>query len=228
MRNNPWQKTPENSPFILPEDKSVIESYNKLYGNFSDYRIQTHLLPEPFIGNPNSPVYLLGLNPGYADGEDDLWHKKLDFRRAVRENLIHKTSTFPFYFLDPRFTESPGGKWWIRKIHWIVEAVGVENTANNLFYLEAFPYHSRKFKPIPKRIYRHRTSPSFMYTRDLLLKHLESGKLVVIMRSFRLWYELVPELAQYSSILKVKNTQVMTLSPGNFVGFNKVVQLLKC
>ena len=109
---NPWSQLPaHDASHVLPQDLPIVEAFNKRYAHDPDIKIQSHLLPEPFIGNPSARVYLLNLNPGYAP-EDDDWHRKPVYRNAIIENLGHKPAEYPFYFLDPRLEDAPGSAWW--------------------------------------------------------------------------------------------------------------------
>lgn len=53
--------------FVLDSDKEWISQYNRSRtGRDDKYRIRTNLLPQPFIGSPNAPVWILMMNPGYS------------------------------------------------------------------------------------------------------------------------------------------------------------------
>ena len=107
---NPWPQLPTDAPCVLPPDRSIIEAFNARYADKHEsdcrtssctgcFTIQTQLLPEPFIGDPEARVYLLNLNPGYFPGEDDDWHVAAGFRTAIIDNLDHKgrpKNKFPF------------------------------------------------------------------------------------------------------------------------------------
>ena len=140
---NPWSQLPTDAPHVLRQDLPIVEKFNKHYAHNPDIKIQSHLLPEPFIGDPSARVYLLNLNPGYSP-EDDDWHRKPVYRTAIIENLGHKTTAYPFYFLDPSLEAAPGAAWWRRRSRWWIRDVGTETLARNLFCAELFPYHSSR------------------------------------------------------------------------------------
>ena len=108
---NPWPQLPIDAPRVLPSDRSIIDAFNARYAK-TKFAIQTQLLPEPFIGDPDARVYLLNLNPGYEPKEDDVYHADVAFRTAIIDNLNHKTVAVPLYFFDPRLKKAPGSKWW--------------------------------------------------------------------------------------------------------------------
>ena len=91
---NPWSQLPTDAPHVLRHDLPIVEEFNKHYARNPDIKIQSHLLPEPFIGDPSAGVYLLNLNPGYSP-EDDDWHRKPVYRTATIENLGHKPTAYP-------------------------------------------------------------------------------------------------------------------------------------
>ncbi len=64
---NPWQRLPLLKPFVLPEDKSPLSSFNASASD--DFFVHLELLPEPFLGSPNAPVVVLGLNPGFKEAD---------------------------------------------------------------------------------------------------------------------------------------------------------------
>jgi hypothetical protein len=60
---NPWLELPPMSPYVLEIDRNAVKQYNaKVAG---EKKINFGLIPEPFIGNPETAtVILLNLNPG--------------------------------------------------------------------------------------------------------------------------------------------------------------------
>ena len=62
--NNPWLQFPTDIPRLLASDQPAIDAFNAHYIDAPEFTIQSQLLPEPFIGDPQAPVYVLGLNPG--------------------------------------------------------------------------------------------------------------------------------------------------------------------
>ena len=209
---NPWSQLPASAPYILPEDHSIIERFNARYAYNWKFQVQRQLLAEPFIGDPSSRVYLLGLNPGYDREADDAWHANPVYCRAIINNLNHRPAEFPFYFLDPCLKDAPGSKWWRLYLKWLINDVGIETLAQNVFYCELFPYHSKKYKPVPKVI-APKGLPSSRYTVSLVHQTIEAHRLVVVTRAFSRWCKLVPELQGYRNLLHLRTTASIWLSP---------------
>lgn len=106
---NPWVKLPSQDTYVLEIDRKDIEQFNEKKLN-PDHKIDTSLLPEPFIGNPRSAkLVLLNLNPGLAEG-DAKAHAHPDFKAAMLSNLRHESQEFAFYPLNPQFELVPCAK----------------------------------------------------------------------------------------------------------------------
>lgn len=103
---NPWADLPDTRPYILPQDQSILAGFQP---RRPEAAIQTEVLPEPFFGDPEAPVLLLGLNPGFSDDEVQV-HRGQKFAQTLRKNLIHAPLSYPFYSLDPE-PPSPGQDW---------------------------------------------------------------------------------------------------------------------
>lgn len=219
---NPWSELPSISPRVLACDNPVVNAFNRRYKESPQFTLQTQLLPEPFIGNPNSPVYILGLNPGYSPNDDE-WHKRSDFQTTILANLNHTPSSYPFYFFDPSLANSPGAGWCHRKFRWFVAQFGDQHVAKRLFCVELFPYHSKKYKAIPKVISPNNLVPSITYSAHLVRRAISQNKAIVAMRAFKPWCKLVPELKTYNNLFRLKSSQNVALSPNNVVGYNRLI-----
>lgn len=219
---NPWLQLPADAPFVLPRDLPIVKTFNARYGHNPDTRIQSQLLPEPFIGNPDARVYLLNLNPGYSP-EDDDWHGRSVYRDAIVANLRHESAKFPFYFLDPALDDAPGSAWWRSRLRWWTAEFGSEMLARNLFCAELFPYHSRAYKPVPRAVSSDGLVPSSGYTVHLVREAIRTNRPVVAMRAFRAWCGLIPELAGYGNLFRTNSPQNVSLSRRNLDGYDRLV-----
>lgn len=223
---NPWSQLPTDAPHVLRQDRPIVEEFNQQYAHNPDIKIQSHLLPEPFIGDPSARVYLLNLNPGYSP-EDDDWHRNRAYRNAIIENLGHKTAAYPFYFLNPKLEAAPGAVWWRRRSRWWLREVGTETLARNLFCAELFPYHSSGYRRIPKRISPDGLVPSSGYVTHLVREAIRAHRPIVAMRALRGWCELIPELGNYSRLFRIGNPRNVSLSPNNLKGYDQLVAELR-
>jgi hypothetical protein len=217
MPPNPWARLPDEAPFLLPEDRHAIEEFN--LGAKTEHKIDTGLLPEPFVGRPDAPVVLLGLNPGWSE-EDAAWHENPEFARLLRANLAHESLTYPFYLLDPS-QSSPGGAWWSQRLRPLIEEVGLETVARDILCVEFFPYHSHKYSQAPRL-------PSQDYTLSLVQAAIDRNAVVVMLRSVRRWTEAVPALANYDRRFILQSAQNVTISLRNCpLGFREITREFK-
>lgn len=223
---NPWTELPNETPYVLASDLASTEAFNKKCSDSPQFILQTQILPEPFVGNKESPVYVLNLNPGY-DTQDDHWHSKPDFHLALRNNLAHKEAEYPFYFLDPAFQDSPGSRWWNAKCKWLINEFGGPFISRNVFCVELFPYHSKNYKPMPTAISKNALVPSSDYSAYLVKQAILDNKAIIVTRAFSAWCRQVPELAHYKNLFRIRNPQNVTLSPGNIDEYQKIVSILK-
>ncbi len=192
--DNPWLHLPDSELFVLPSDKDAIIKANSK--GSADGFIHLELLPEPFLGDINAPVVLLNLNPGYSP-DDILQHQHAYFSDVLRKNLRHEALDYPFYLLDPNIGGS-GYWWWQRKLRSLIEDVGNQTVARNVFCVEYFPYHSHRFH------HRGLIVPSQLYSFSLVRSAMARGAIIILMRSKRLWLDAVPELAKYANFCELK------------------------
>ncbi len=204
---NPWVSLePENTHYILPGDVPLVTQHNQAVGR--DFQIVEESIPEPFIGDPNTArVILLGLNPGHseADAHD---YGRADFRTALFQNLRHETRAYPFYPLHPDFKNTGTAAWWTRRLQTLEVDCGLDRQklADRLMVIEWYPYHSRKFRR------RGEILRSQIYSFRLAQKMIEMGRLVVRMRSRRLWNAVGKE---FETIHSLSNPQCGHVSPRN-------------
>lgn len=208
---NPWHTLPATAPYVLPEDRPYIEVFNTKLPPMSPYRLHVEtVLPEPFIGAVTSAsVVVLQLNPGFDQATDPTSHADLQFRAALRANLQHEPTPWPFYFFDPRFREThPGGRWWKSKTKKLAERIPLESLAQHLAVIEWFPYKSTRYK-------LGCTVPSQAYGFALVAAAMHRGALIVISRSIGLWESAVPALKSYPRKLTLSSVQNVALTPNN-------------
>jgi hypothetical protein len=98
------------APYVSEADKPAIAAFNDHARD--EYRIQTDVLPEPFLGRKDAPIVLLNPNPGF-DERAYLTYETPYARDAWRKNVLHEPLAYPFYFLDPQISlgeEHAGGR----------------------------------------------------------------------------------------------------------------------
>ena len=215
---NPWTKIPDANPYVLESDGRSIEKFNRRAT--ARTLIHLDLLPEPFLGNPDAPVVLLNLNPGYSD-QDILAHTEPGFMKRCRENLIHAASEYPFYLLDPGL-KSPGGAWWNQRLGPVMNATSREAVAQRVLCVEYFGYHSAGYAHDQLML------PSMSYGFELVRKAISRDAVIVVMRSANRWVAAVPELDGYEKRFHLRSVQNVTISPRNCPdGFDEIVAAIE-
>ena len=217
---NPWTGLPRRKPYVLPEDREAVRAHagsRQVVKDPEKYGLHTELLPTPFIGNPKARVVLLNLNPGYAE-QDEADYRERRFHKAAIQNLTHEVGELQFFPIDPRFSATSSYDYWMGKLRWLIDKVGLEAVADGVFCVQAYPYHSREFA-------RSVAVPSQRYTEALLRERIRRRALVIGMRARRHWEATEPKLESYGTIW-LRNPRNPTLSPGNLDGFDEVAAAL--
>lgn len=212
---NPWRALPLSAPFVLPEDLAPLRRARTT----ADTAFRFELLPEPFVGRPDAPVLLLGLNPGYSPADAHAHHDAA-FSARLRGNLLHEAHEHPFYLLDPALA-APGREWWERRLRQLIAATDRRRVTSGICCVEFFPYHSRRYGAGTP------TVPSQSYSFHLVRRAIQRGAVVVLLRSRALWLAAVPELAHYPNLFGLRSVQNVSLTPRNCpTGFAAVVARL--
>lgn len=131
---NPWTAIAHDSEDSSSAKERWIHRLDRPF--IADKTVASHLLPEPFIGNPAAPIYLLALNPGYHT-DNDQEHQRPEFRKILLQNLLHYVHDWPFYYLNPQFSSTRGGKWWREKFTNLMDEVDDDQTVSRSFFLHA-------------------------------------------------------------------------------------------
>jgi hypothetical protein len=214
--DNPWERLPITAPFLLSEDVELIEKFNSTADD--RFKIHSNILPEPYLGNPDAPIVLLGLNPGFK-GTDIAQHSCARFAKLSRANLLHQSADYPLYLLDPTIDRT---KYWERKLRCLIEQFGCSQIARKVFCVEFFPYHSREFKHARLCI------PSQQYSFSLVRRAIARGAAILQLRGGHCWLRNVSELATYPQVYKPNSPQNPAISPRNFPdGYKAAVEALR-
>ncbi len=210
MTSNPWTDLPTTAPFVAPVDAEYVARYNATVRK-PEHKLHTNMMPVAYLGGLESAaVVFLVLNPGYSE-LDEL--RGDDYRDEIRNNLQNPHTHKNFVHMDEKLRVLPNGDvdagyiWWTQRTRQLAESCG--DLRGRIMTLEWFPYPSQRFKQ-PKEIF-----PSQRFTFDLLRQAIQQGKMIVIMRCARLWYDAVPELETYPNKLELSNPQSVYISQNN-------------
>lgn len=217
---NPWINIIGLSNKIYSDDLEQINKFNKKYGN-TEFEIKTDLYPEPYIGNPLSPIILLNLNPGYSE-KDYYFYNNQYARQVWEKNILHQTLKYPFYLIDPKLKElGCGYSWWIKKLKEPIDTWGIKKVANNFCCIEYFPYHSLKYKPLKSIL------ESQKYNFYLVENAIKRNAVIILMRSKKLWFNAVHEISSYKNLHSLNSNQSVYISKNNCpTGFDAINSIL--
>ena len=203
---NPWLALPGQAPFVLPSDVPHLEDYSK---NASDTSYRLHLPPLPFQGNPEAPIVILGLNPGYDAGDETKqtteYFRETSFRNYRHDNML----PYPLFFLDPQIEGDDSGKgqqWWYRRLKHLRGLYSDELLAQALLNVQYLPYRSTSYKHARQLL------PSQEYSFELVRQAMERNALIIALRSKGLWIEAVKGLENYGRFYTVSNPRNPVLS----------------
>ncbi len=201
---SPWVDLPSVSPYILREDDECIRGHRY----YTNLRLDT--LPGQIIGGlNNAEVVFLALNPGF-DERDLTINLKLPGYLEANSHNHNDPYNSPFYYFSGGYESTGGYEWWSRILKPLINAGVTESSLRDkLMAIEYFPYHSTQYKHIKPFI------PSQLFAFDLVRKAISMNKLIVIMRSKRLWFDAVPDLEKYALSMMIKNPRNPCISPKN-------------
>ena len=217
--DNPWRALPLQPPFVLETDRQSISTFNRRAK--SNIRVHLEALPEPFLGDPDAPVVLLSLNPGFGEETLPFHQGNTYFRESHRRNLLHSPTEYPFYLLDPSNRASPGYAWWWKHLRVLIEACGQKQVANCVLCVEYFPYASEHFG------FRN-ILPSQNYAFYLVQQAINRGAIIVVMRGERFWINAIPFLKEYDLFFRLNNVQSVYLTLNNCpAGYSRIVSRIR-
>ena len=247
--SNPWDNFMNNipqdltTPKYLKGDYEFIDAYQKYLDaetqptsskkNPKDDKwleaneLHLELIPEPFEGNPEAPIYLLGGNPGYGE-EGNEWHIKEDYLAIMSETLSHKYQAnqynpTDFAFFDKRLAEYGGTKWWKGHI--------ADEIKDKIFNIEFFAYHSTKadgLKGFFSQIAKQPNLPtciSNQYADQLIYRAIKNKNIIIITRFEKYWLERIVNLEKYDNLYILLNHQIATVKEGNIIEYKKYKDL---
>lgn len=211
---NTWRNCSLNHPpYCLPDDQDIVLAKSKRvpYFSFQDFiasedfgqasgKFHLGLMPQPFIGHLHkASVFLFMLNPGFSPGDYYALEHSKEFRQAVERNIhqLNQDDEYPFFYLNPSFSWTPGGAWWQNKFrfvaqHLISEGIchtfqkALQHISQQVACLELFPYYSKHFSQ-PKYDL-HSTSLLRQYVKEVVVPKAQNNEaLLIITRQVKSW-----------------------------------------
>lgn len=219
MKLNPWRLLPDKPPFVLPDDEKAVRDFNKRAPEDFKLRID-ELIPEPFVGNPEAPIVLLGNNPGYRADRVQMKQESA-FVARMRDNLLHKKTDYPFVFFASD-VDKLHRRWWDRKFKALLH-LGRDLIGRSILAVEHFPYPSRRYRAGRLSL----PSGAREYSYALVKRAMERNALIVVMRGRRRWFRDVQGLETYGGLCLLDNPQTGSVSSGNCQRFQDIVRAIE-
>lgn len=160
-----------------------------------------NVLPEPFIGDPETAkVVLLNLNPGFDDTVERT-HNRSEIKDAIFRNLRQESREYPCYAFDPVFARTGVANYWCQYTQTLQKEVGLTDRefAQRLLVIEWFPYASISCG-LPAGPFCKSQHYSFQLAKELLARGVE----IIGTRSVQRWLKAGPE---FSRVPFLKNKQ---------------------
>lgn len=243
---NPWLNISLRDT-IANRDKSSVQALSQPEKDCLELRT----LPEPFHGNPDAPVYVLGKCPtanyddlnfvGCCDGKPTMVNGKLPNGERLFVNTYERESCLELWHInrdflwlrDPKTVKDnsdapyPGYDWWRGKCKMLLEGLGCE-LCEKLFAIEYFPYHV--YPDSDRVITAAQPLPSNAYADALIRRAIKQGKPIVAMYYKTEWCDRIPELKNYPNLITLSNSTSAWLSPANVKddGWNKLCEAIPC
>jgi len=186
-------------------------------------RLILDLPPAPFYGNvKKSRILLLNGNPGFNESADYTDDANPAFLRETAA-CLSQTDAARMFSVCEEFSQTSHYKWWYQHLLPNVDAdmrlrvFGADENARaffekNISVVEYLGYHSKS----TPWVYGKTVLPSQEYGFQLVREAIKDGKVILVMRSKKLWEEAVPELKVYPC-LHLRNTQNATISEYNVI-----------
>lgn len=229
---NPWIEFVENleeTNLVLKEDKAVIDRFNQ--STNETFKVHREIMPAPFMGNVQSAqILLLLLNPGYDEKEEIKGYYK-EYKPYWKNEIQHIQSIpeLPLFCLDQKYIEY--SDYWNNKLKPLILKTSKEKVAKNICQIQFFPYHSKKFKSISKKILIENGFDKYLtsqkYNFYLVEKAMERNAIIIILRSRKMWFEAIPKLEKYENLYFTNSYLNTILSENNLSEtFPKIVNIL--
>lgn len=219
---NPWGKIPETPPFVLPEDKSSLESYNNSPNNES-CRFELNIYPEPYAGRIDANVLILARNPALKQ-ENYEEHRNESYKALWRANVAQTEKEYPLFYLHPNLKDFRCQEWRVEKIGSLIEELGMEAVAQSVLEVQWFPYHRNSCK----RVFPDCKNTSQKFAFHLVEAAMKRGAIIVVQYGEH-WRRTHPELFDYKHMIKLKSKINGKVTPGNIADgrFDEIIQAIK-
>lgn len=211
---NPWNGIDWNNT-IASNDRAFFNQHfvspnayaAKVNAKNPKAKLDFNCLPEPFSGDITSNVYCLNMNPGNPDPN---FVNDPCFEILTQQNLAHNWQGL---FWTDRIKNVKGDihdgvDWLNKKMAGLVNNLG---RTPKMFFIDFFPYHSAHGFAFPTNL------PTNDYRDYLVMKAMDEGKTIIVMRQKKRWFNAIQGLDTYPRLITLKCPAGGWLSNGNFI-----------
>lgn len=207
---NPWVNLPETAPYVLQEDRQAIDNFNNRPSLKEHHRIDTHLIPEPFVGPLDANVVILLLNPG-IDANTHRAHSNPAFKNHLIQS-IKSPDTHPSHIHIGNAIAPNADNWWYKNTRQLIQDLGENGSTilrENMLAVEFSPYHS------PNYAHAHLRLRSQEYSFELVREAMRRDAAIILTRGEKLWKGAVHELISYSHFFKLSSHRRAAITQNN-------------
>jgi hypothetical protein len=209
-------------PYVLGVDRPHVEAFNRHAS--ARHRLDLRMIPVPFMGNRSAPLLVLGLNPSYQRDSLRLDRDGNARGEALRANLGSNRRGHIHAGFNPEFAGTGSWRWWRRCFRAVIdEGHEPDELVRKVLAVDFHGYRSLNWRAIPV------TLPSQDFGFELVRRAIRRQATIVVTRGFPQWHVAVPDLANYKSLVRLKNPRSATISPTNCTrrGFKLVRKALE-
>lgn len=228
---NPWQHHDfEKDGNILEADINIIHEFNRLQDSLGNdkmnlYKIHEEVFPAPFMGDVfNAKVLLLMLNPGYDNQEANKGFYNRYRETWIKHITSQPNSQLPLFCFETEYKKD--SDYWYNKLRYLTpehlpEDKKFDVIKQNVAVIQFMPYHSQKYKDIPKKIWKPEQNDKYLlsqrYNFYIVEKAMERKALILVLRGRKRWEKAIPRLADksYNHIGYTNSPQNIALTKKN-------------
>jgi len=230
---NPWkeliERIEENNYRPLDENYAFNHDDLNLLKSISNEKCRIHLeiLPSHYTGNIlDAKAVIFALNPGYDEKEEkNGFYYDPDINKI---RIQHLKFDYKYFFpVDPKDRD----KWENLSPYWYHglkplwenekdEDKVFKKVAQNVALLQLFPYHSKEWCDR----FLNLDLKTLEYTTKLARYCVQEGKIIIVARGEKHWFNLVKDLKSYTNLYTLSNPRTPSISPNNIEN-NKFAEL---
>ena len=233
MMKNPWigvaPRDYNGSKIIVADDdweyiKQFIERKSYLSKD-PKYALKLEVYPQHFVGDiQHSSVIILSLNPCYSRDYEDDYKSVLEYANKIKNNLELNSTNFHALEFS---TDNNLGYWGEKLKDWIIDKkeilTSLKTITKNIALAEFFPYHSISYDDRCDKLAGKDYLPTQKFLFDIIKNRIKQKDVKIILtRSFKRWYEAIPELKNYENCFEVNNPSNPSLKPKNILKVTRV------